>query len=161
MRDAFGGVFMMRLLLVFIVVLVAFAAISFKYAKSFRVKNSIIDFIEQNQVMDIEHFFSLPGNSEKMNKILAKGEYEVACKNGNGPRKNEANQLVSYCYNGVVMSVNEEKSHDNIIVYNVSTYVYWDVGMLNTILLLSGKERNSEEVIGGVWRINGEAVVKY
>lgn len=161
MREAFGGVFMMRLLLVFIVVLVAFAAISFKYAKSFRVKNAVIDYIEQNQIKELDSFFSMPGNSEKMNNILTKAEYNLSCRNGNGPRMNDAHQATKYCQDGIVITKNESKSHDNTIVYEVNTYVYWDIGFLNTILVLSGRDRNSEDVVGGVWKVTGEAVVKY
>ena len=161
MRDAFGGVFMMRLLLVFIVVLVAFTAISFKYAKSFRVKNEIIDFLEENQVKDLNKFLSNSNNSDKLNKILTSAEYNLSCKNGNGVLTNDANQNVGYCYNGILISKNDAKSHDKTIIYNVYTYVYWDVGFLNTLLVLSGKDRNSEEVIGGVWQISGEAVINY
>ena len=159
MRDAFGGVFMMRLLLVFIVLLVAFTAISFKYAKSFKVKNDIIDIVEQNQVKNIDRFFD--NNGEKVNAVLTKAEYNLNCRNGNKAINNEAGQVIGYCYKGVVITKNEQKSHDHTIVYNVNTYVYWDIGFLNTLLVLSGKDRDSEAVVGGVWKITGEAVVKY
>ena len=52
MRDSFGGAFMFRLMLVFIFIFVAFSAVSFNYAKAFRIKNKVIDFIEQNEITD-------------------------------------------------------------------------------------------------------------
>ena len=53
MRDAFGGVFTMNLLLVFIFIFVAFSAVSLNYAKAFKLKNDIIDFIETNEIIDL------------------------------------------------------------------------------------------------------------
>ena len=54
MRDAFGGVFTMNMLLVFIFIYVAFSAVSLTYAKAFRVKNHVIDYIEQNEIIDLD-----------------------------------------------------------------------------------------------------------
>ncbi len=96
MRDAFGGVFMMRLMLVFIVIYVAFTAVSYKYAKSFRIKNSVIDFVEQNQIIDIANFFASGNNPQlqKLDSILNNADYNVKCKNGNGPLKNQEQNVI-------------------------------------------------------------------
>ena len=49
MRESFGGAFIIKLLLVFIIVYVSFMAVAINYAKSFRVKNRVINILEQNQ----------------------------------------------------------------------------------------------------------------
>ena len=49
MRESFGGAFIIKLLLVFIVFYVSFMAIALNYAKAFRVKNRMINILEQNQ----------------------------------------------------------------------------------------------------------------
>lgn len=49
MRDAFGGTFMIKLFLVFIVFYVTFMTIAVNYAKVFRVKNNVINILEQSQ----------------------------------------------------------------------------------------------------------------
>jgi len=49
MRDAFGGTFMLKLALVFFVIYVCFMGIAINYAKAFRVKNQVINIIEQYQ----------------------------------------------------------------------------------------------------------------
>lgn len=49
MRDAFGSTFMFRLIIIFIVFYVSFMTIAVCYAKVFRIKNGIIDILEQNQ----------------------------------------------------------------------------------------------------------------
>lgn len=49
MRDAVGGAFMIKLLLVFLAIYTIFIAIAINYAKAFRVKNKVLDIIEQNE----------------------------------------------------------------------------------------------------------------
>ncbi len=49
MRDAFGGVFSIQFLLVFLAIIICIVAIIMNYAKVFRVKNKVIDYIEQYQ----------------------------------------------------------------------------------------------------------------
>ena len=55
MRDAFGGEFMIRLFLVFIFIYIMFSAVSLNYAKAFRLKNSVIDYLEKNEILDIKN----------------------------------------------------------------------------------------------------------
>ena len=49
MRDSFGGAFMLNLMMIFIVIFVSFMAVALTYAKAFRVKNGIINRLEQYQ----------------------------------------------------------------------------------------------------------------
>ena len=81
MREAFGGVFMMRLMLVFVFIFVAFTAISLNYAKAFRIKNKVIDFIEQQEVFDIDEFFAGANgaNLTKLDAILDDAKYNKEC----------------------------------------------------------------------------------
>lgn len=47
MKDAFGGAFMIKIILIFLSIYIAFMAVALNYAKAFRVKNQIINIIEQ------------------------------------------------------------------------------------------------------------------
>ena len=49
MRESFGSGFALKLMMGFIVVYVSFMAVAVNYAKSFRVKNTVINILEQNQ----------------------------------------------------------------------------------------------------------------
>ena len=49
MRESFGGAFIIKLVLVFIVIYISFMAIAVEYGKTFRVKNYIINKLEQSQ----------------------------------------------------------------------------------------------------------------
>ena len=156
---------MIRLMLVFIFIYVAFTAVSFKYAKSFRVKNKAIDFVEQNQIIDIDTFFnSANGNNlRELDKVLSAASYDVTCdeigySEGNIIEKEE-DSIIGYCYRGVVIKKNPTKSTNDTIYYTINTYANWNLGVLNTILALGGRDTNSERGIGGRWKITGEAVV--
>lgn len=49
MRDAFGGAFSIKLMLIFLILYVSFICVALNYARAFRVKNRIINIIEQNE----------------------------------------------------------------------------------------------------------------
>lgn len=49
MRDAFGSTFMFRILIIFIVLFIVLMCFTVSYAKTFRLKNNVIDIIEHNQ----------------------------------------------------------------------------------------------------------------
>ena len=49
MRDAFGGAFSIKLMLVFLILYVSFICVAINYARAFRVKNRLINIIEQQE----------------------------------------------------------------------------------------------------------------
>lgn len=51
MREAVGGTWIFGIVMVFIVMFSSYLAISINYSKAFRVKNGIINIIEQNEGM--------------------------------------------------------------------------------------------------------------
>ena len=164
MRDAFGGIFMIRLLLVFIVIYVAFAAISLNYAKAFRIKNQIIDFVETNEITDLNQYFSKANgkNLSGLNKILDNANYNKECKNGNGIIKTEEGIQDGYCYRGIVIKEikpQDKAMKDKYIIYEINTYADWNLGSLNMILALGGQSKNSKNIVNGAWEITGEAKI--
>ena len=164
MRDAFGGVFTMNFMLVFIFIFVAFSAISLNYAKAFRLKNSIIDFVEENEIAKLG---DIDGKIDELNSILNKSNYykPERCPNSNNGiiQSSEETKNTAYCYNGIyiyeISRKNVEGTNKQIIQYGIITYADWNLGALNKILALGGKDENSEAYITGLWPINGEAQV--
>ena len=62
MRDSVGGTFMIYVLLIFLAVYIVFVAVAFNYARAFRVKNKVIDIIEQNEgIQEMESSSNLQG----------------------------------------------------------------------------------------------------
>jgi len=176
MRDAFGGVFTMNLLLVFIFIYVAVTAVSLNYAKAFKVKNAIIDFIEQKEISDLDDYFGSGGplkDKSKLDEILDKLSYNKTCSTTNEITTSEG---TGYCYRGVViLKTSEEKikgttyevdaSHgtfttevySQIIHYRVITYADWELGAFSKLLALTGN--NGDAGLAGTWAINGDAKV--
>lgn len=94
MREAFGGTFMLKLALVFIIIYISFMALALNYAKAFRVKNGVINIIEQYQFAGdadnftkgkiVEYLESAGYIFEDKDKTL-----ENYCNNSAGPSNND------------------------------------------------------------------------
>jgi len=152
MRDAFGGVFMMRLLLVFIVIYVSFTAISYNYARAFRVKNKVIDYIEKKEIISETSVCT-----EGFKNMLEKAGYHKTCKNGNVEIISKEGFVEGVCCNGIVIAKDNENSKDKQIYYDIYTYADWNLGIINTILALGGESSNNRGLVEGTWEINGTA----
>lgn len=183
MRDAFGGVFTMNFLLVFIFIYVALTAVSLNYAKAFKVKNAVIDVIEQQEVTDLDKYLGIGsyfGSGVEaldiLNQELDKLSYYKTCDQigyTEGINVRSDNRVVQnfqnlfredeYCYRGVVILENRREevagTDSEIVYYTVETYANWNLGALNKLLALAGRSQNSESVLNGLWKISGEAKV--
>ena len=163
MRYAFGGVFMFNLLLVFIFIFVAFAAVSLNYAKAFRLKNSLITYVEEQEIISLD---LTTDKIDEIDKILQSSSYNKSCdsigKNAGTIESNEG-QIVGYCHRGIIIqqksSQELEGTNAKLITYEIITYADWNLGALNKILVLGGRSENSETRLSGSWRIKGEAKV--
>ena len=158
MRDAFGGAFMIKLFLVFIFVYMFFTAIALNYAKAFKVKNKVIDYLEDNEVIDLKGMYA--SETERMasyfeKEVLGSLNYRIptssmTCKNTDG-------RLV-YCQNGIkIWQYTANKSQRNKLgtYYKVETYFTWNLSFLKKLTELSS-DRPNGEVAGGMWVISGE-----
>ena len=82
MRDSVGGTFMIYVLLIFLAVYIVFVAVAFNYARAFRVKNKVIDIIEQNEgIQEMESSSNLQGITSgvfgQINSYLQSVSYRV------------------------------------------------------------------------------------
>ena len=157
MRDAFGGAFMIRLFLVFIFIYMFFTAIALNYAKAFKVKNKVIDYLEDNEVitisnMNAKQFQNMSDYFE--NEILGTLNYrlprdEMSCNNTSSE---------VYCDNGIKITQIDAKStkSDNLgTYYRVETYFTWSIPFLKQLMALSNN-RPDGDTARGIWRISGE-----
>lgn len=86
MRDAFGGAFFIKLMLIFFALYISFIAIALSYTKAFRVKNSIINFIEDNGGPTVEAI-------NLIENYITENNYYISSINSSGP--NGSNVLYS------------------------------------------------------------------
>ena len=157
MRDAFGGAFMIKLFLVFIFVYISFTAIALNYARAFKVKNRVIDYLEDNEIislkdMNAKDFKTMSDHFE--NEILGELNYRVPqnkmnCKSGTS---------VVYCENGIKISQIDARSSrsDNLgVYYRVETFYTWSIPFLKKLTELS-EDSSEGGVASGIWVISGE-----
>ena len=151
MRDAFGGAFMIKIFLIFIIVYVCFTALALNYAKAFKVKNAIIDYLEDEEIGSIKNMSA--DNLTAMedyfaNEIFGKMNYNVTMKCTNE---------YSYCKNGIKI---EQKSGgkrygSDTVYYKVTTKVGWSIPFINKILAINDTDEGAN-VTSGNWTISGE-----
>lgn len=156
MKDAFGSTFMIQILLVFIIIYVGFIGIAINYGRAFRIKNHIIDYLETNEVGNLEQASENTNFTNYVNGILKDFNYKNSsiCEN-----YKVIDSKTQMCIGGVIVEREETttKHGVNHIYYKVNTYVGYDLGFLNTLLSL-GREKSSN-TIAGYFRISGETRV--
>ena len=89
MRDAFGGAFSIKLMLIFLMLYIAFICVAINYARAFRVKNRIINMIEEKEgyntsdatfLRKIEEYLDLSGYNIKAEETFrADGKSVSSC----------------------------------------------------------------------------------
>jgi len=80
MREAIGGTFLFNIMIVFIFFFAAFLAIAINYSQAFRIKNQIINYIEQYEGMNDTSENAI---IEYVNKSGYYREVDCDCMNGN------------------------------------------------------------------------------
>lgn len=120
MRDAFGGAFSIKLMLIFLMLYVSFICVAINYARAFRVKNEIINIIEQYEGYNTKNQSAV---DEAINQYLFGTGYHID-------------------YNDVsnVSSCTELKGHGYCIVkmstdpeyYKVETYMVFNIPIIDT-----------------------------
>lgn len=130
MRDAFGGAFMIKLMLIFLVIYVCFIAIALNYAKAFKAKNGIIDYIERYEEFN--------NTSETLiNTYLVNMKYYVASQSGRTAQYSK--QTGATCYDlGYCIENYTDGSGSN---YIVATFVEVRILGLSFTVPIKGEVR--------------------
>jgi len=119
MRESFGGAFMIKLVLIFIVIYITFMAVAIDYAKVFRVKNNVINILEQSQ-------FEIGDSFDNIDNYLSKVPYnengnESVKKNCNVTSFGSINNDTLLTTNGVCIVKKDDV--DNDFYYKVTAYI--------------------------------------
>lgn len=162
MRDAFGGAFMIKLFLVFIFIYIFFTALALNYAKAFKVKNIVIDYLEDNEIVNLDDMTALAEDTMEEyfeKEILSNRNYKVNVEDfcsHIGNLYDEAGNRIAYCSElGIVIRKTGVDAKTGGVYYTVSTYVGWDAGFINMLTALNGDNKKNDE-IKGTWRISGQ-----
>ena len=130
MRDAFGGIVNIAIIVVFLVIVSGYLAYNVNYTKAFRVKNKIIDYAEryhycnpQGDMRDacnsaVSEYMAQVGYSRDMN-IGAPAGY--TCGNG-------------YCVSCRIANKGDEIDRKTLCYYDVITAVNVDIPVIDKIM---------------------------
>ena len=166
MRDAFGVAFSIKLMLIFLMLYVAFICVALNYARAFRVKNRIINIIEQNEgycdstlssnnnttnidaqinsyLQKAGYYVSYDDVKSVVGKVAGNDSIKYECLNGF--ENNSANY--GYCiYNTKNTTVG--KSCINSAVYTVETYMIFKLPIINIRfpIVIKGETRPVERL---------------
>lgn len=152
MKDAFGGSFILRIMLIFFVVFICFMTASITISKTFRIKNNIINLLERSDPMEYRNTI------EKIDAYLGKVSYNYSddkniednCKNAGGMKTDHGACIVTY--KNLINSDSVDQSDDaNVtnfndvksVYYKVITYVVVDFPLfhLGTVIPISGETK--------------------
>ena len=146
MREAFGGTFTIQLILLFLAIYIAFIAVALNYAKAFRVKNQIINIIEQNEGFDFDN--SAEGSTQnEIKNYLRRVSYYVNLTNIKNNNINDNYKCYSegYCVEKMGSTVTDgiEGTY-----YKVTTYVNIDMQVFNLkfTIPIQGETRKIERI---------------
>ena len=136
MKESFGSTFMFALVMIILVVFVFFMSITLNFARAFRVKNGVIDIIEQYEGIN---------NVDTYNKIS-----NYIDKMGYSCKSNTFSNVVDYVINdsnGSIGGYGDIESFEDKKIYNVQVCVTWNIPLLNVndVWKFTGKT----ELIGG------------
>lgn len=111
MKEAYGGTFMLEIFMVFVVLFVAFTAVIVNITSKFRIKNEIINIMEQYDYKNNQ-----PGTDMELTKYISKSgynfadsgfRYKSACESSGGEWKSGG-----YC-----ITPSEDASYYTVTVY--------------------------------------------
>lgn len=145
MKDAFGGSFILRIMLTFFVVFICFMTASITISKVFRIKNNVINILERS---DPKKLSKTGGTIENIDVYLQKSSYSYAnvdnvkndCIKQNGTLTGNGVCIVSY-----INGSGESNSIENAVsvYYKVTAYVVVDFPLfhLGTVIPISGESK--------------------
>lgn len=146
MKEGIGGTFMIYVLLIFLAVYITFLAVAFNYARAFRVKNKVIDIIEQNE--GIEDYSDISDGSVlgQIDTYLGDVSYIV-----NGIDDNfcsgydYVNKARGYCIDEYSISIDGNYTK----YYKVKTFIRLEIPFMNLgfTIPVKGETRKIERTI--------------
>jgi len=138
MRDAFGGAFSIKLILVFLILYISFICVAINYSRAFRVKNRIINIIEEYEG------YPMVTNTTKTNQIdAAINAYLLTT--GYYIDKDDVG-TVSSCNDLIGLGYCIVEMNSNPLYYKVETYMVFTLPIVNVSfpIRIQGETRRIE-----------------
>jgi len=158
MRDAFGGSFMIRIFLIFILIYILLTAVVLNYAKAYRAKDLVVSYLEDNEIDDIGSMSAddLTKMEEYFESVLV-GTLGYVTPLSPTDCKSEDGEEV-FCFEpGIkIRRIDKPTSSNKLgVYYQVTTYYRYDIGFLRAIKAADNSDVDKTSDIGK-WEISGE-----
>lgn len=131
MREAVGSTFLFKLMIFFIFFFASFLAIAINYSQAFRIKNQIINVLEQYEGYgdtSKEKIWNVIGNS---------GYYRYhPCVNNSNKLEGQNITYNGTTINGVCVYGKKSGPEGKYMVYKVTTYVSFDFPVLGNVFTI-------------------------
>jgi len=152
MRDAFGGIFTLQFIVIFIIVVNCFLAFSVNYTKAFRAKNEIRSIIEKNEGLTCCAM-------KQIMEVLNENNYRLgtatSCPDGYDIATGPDNTRY-FCYKIEKVDANGTNDEKNVYkgaYYSIITYVNLNIPIFSNIF-----ERTSAQ---NIFAVKGETALIY
>ena len=155
MRDAFGGAFMIQLFLVFIIIYVGFTAIALNYAKAFKAKSIVVEYLETNEISNLDHITAITEQQMEeyfYQEIVGKEHYIYPisyCGSNSGyPTK---------CFEDIGIKIEQRTSSSKNklgVYYRVTTYFGFQMPFLDRLIAIDTGQDGPN--FTGKWEVVGE-----
>lgn len=122
MRDAFGGTFLMYMIIIFITIFITFMSETLKYVQAYRAKNAIINYIEEYEGFNQEALTKI--EDETIGYMNKSGYHADKVCNGGANIPKKANEY--YCSNEYGYKVEMKYNDGKQAYYKVTTYITLD-----------------------------------
>ena len=132
MRDAIGQVFALQIILAFVLLINGYMAYSVNYTRAFRVKNQIVNIIEQYE--------GLPNDEaiDKINEYVDRMTYTASNQQINNFKNDnptaECPGYNGWCYIAHDVSTTGGDGEMNGTYYSVVTFVNIDIPVINNLI---------------------------
>lgn len=139
MRDSYGGAFMFSIVFTFIVLFISFLAITVNYAKVFRIKNGVIDILEQNQYSNDDYRKSAV--IDEIDSYLAEFGYTNGGNTGiSNHCQDEGGEFTKNGACIVELDASDKRDSSAGIYYRVYVYIVGSIPLLgnNIVMPISG-----------------------
>ena len=132
MRDAIGQVFALQVILIFVMLINGYMAYSVNYTRAFRVKNQIVNIIEQYEGPDNEEAIA------KINDYITRMTYDVDNQQmvqfQNDNKGAKCPGYNGWCYVPHQVSSTGADEDRNGVYYTIVTFVNIDIPVVKNIL---------------------------
>lgn len=137
MREAIGGTWITQLVIVFMLIFVAFLALSLNYTRAFKIKNELLSIIQERDGLTsgsegsialINNY--LKGNNYTIKRGCSEGSYGVTDLNGTSAELVVNNKQYYYC----VSKIKAPSSNvDGKVYYKVNVFFYFNLPVLGNL----------------------------